>query len=128
VADRDNLVPQANPDDEGAGSTSQDGIEAVVGAVERRDDTAAAQPDKEERGREAAHLAARPAAGYWNCAWARKKQEQPKILKNFFDNFINRKSISLQKFVGQDNWSAKNCRGKTSVFPRLCTEAEEKKR
>jgi hypothetical protein len=41
-------------------------------------------------------LAAWPATGYTNCAWARKKAGA------FFDNFINKKFISLQKLVGQD--------------------------
>jgi hypothetical protein len=70
-------------------------------------------------------MAAWPAAGYWNCAWARKKQHPNFVL--FFDNFINKEFISLQKFVGQENLSTKNCLswGKTSVFPWLCTEAEE---
>ncbi len=41
-ADGDDLVPRPDPDGEGGGSTPQDG----VGTVERRDNTAAAQPDK----------------------------------------------------------------------------------
>jgi hypothetical protein len=94
---------------------------AIIGAVERRNDTA------KPRGRAAAW----PAAGYWNCAWAGKKEEHSKFIYiHFFDNFINRKFISLQIFIWQDNWSTKNClsREKTSVFPRLCTEAKEYKR
>ncbi len=79
--------------------------------------------------RQRGRTAAQPAAGYWNCAWTRKKQEHPKFFL-IFDNFINRKFFSLQKFVGQDNWSTKVCfsQGKTSVFPRLCTEVKEYKR
>jgi hypothetical protein len=59
-------------------------------------------------------------------------QGKPGASKVFliFENFVNRKLISLHKFVGQDNWSTKNCLslGMTSVFPRLCMEAEEYKR
>jgi hypothetical protein len=48
----------------------------------------------------------------------------------FFDNGVNRKFIILQKFIWQDNLCTENCfsRGKTSVFPRLCSEAEKYKR
>jgi hypothetical protein len=53
-----------------------------------------------------------------------------KVFYLFFDNFINRKFVSLQKFVGQDNWGTKDCLswGKTSVLPQLCPEAKEYKR
>ncbi len=52
------------------------------------------------------------------------------FIKIFLYNYINRKFVSLQKFAGQDNWSAKNrlSRGKNSVFSLLCMEAEEYKR
>jgi hypothetical protein len=43
TADGDDLVPRPDPDGEGAGSTPQNGVGAAVGAVERRDDAAAAQ-------------------------------------------------------------------------------------
>ncbi len=48
----------------------------------------------------------------------------------FFDNGVNWKFIILQKFIWQDNLGTKNClsQGKTSVFPRLCSESEEHKR
>jgi hypothetical protein len=72
-------------------------------------------------------------AGSWIlelCLGREKGGALKDYLYTFFDNFINRKFISLQKIVGQDNWSTKNClsRKKTSVFPRLCTEAKEYKR
>jgi hypothetical protein len=46
VADGDNLVPRPNPDGEGVGSMPQEGVGAVVGAVERWDDASAVQPNK----------------------------------------------------------------------------------
>jgi hypothetical protein len=46
VADRDVLILQPDPDGEVAGSIPQDGVGAVMGAVERRDDATVAQPDK----------------------------------------------------------------------------------
>ncbi len=45
AADGDDLVPRLDPDREGARSTPQDGVGAAVGAVERRHDAAAVQPD-----------------------------------------------------------------------------------
>ncbi len=55
----------------------------------------------------------------------------PSLSKKIFFLQLNQQKfcLSLQTFVGQDNWSAKNClsRGKTSVFPRLCTEARSTK-
>jgi hypothetical protein len=84
AADGDDLIPRPDPDGEREGSTLQDGVWAVVGVVERRDDAVAAQPD--EGGTTAARLAARPAAGYRNCAWAKKKQEHPRFFKKNFDN------------------------------------------
>jgi hypothetical protein len=119
----DNLVPRPDPDGEGAGSPLHDGLEAVVGVVERRDDTAATQPDEggaQQLGRQLG-TGIMPGQG---------KSRTIQSFLNFFDNFINRKFIFLQKFVGQDNWSTKNCLswGKSSVFPRLCMEVEEYKR
>jgi hypothetical protein len=52
-----------------------------------------------------------------------KSRSIQSFFKKFFDNFINRKFVSLQKFIGQDDWSTKDCRGKTSVSSQLCTEA-----
>jgi hypothetical protein len=46
VADGDDLIPQPISDGEGAVSPAQDGVGAVVGALERRDDAASAQPDQ----------------------------------------------------------------------------------
>ncbi len=46
VADGDDLVPLPDPDGEGAGSPPHNGVGAVIGAVERRDNTAATQPDE----------------------------------------------------------------------------------
>jgi hypothetical protein len=43
---RDDLVPRPDPVGEGAGSMPQDGVGAIVRAVERWDDAAAAQPDE----------------------------------------------------------------------------------
>ncbi len=56
----------------------------------------------------------------------KEKAGASKVFLKFFDNFINRKFVSMQKYVGQD----KDClsRGKTSVFPLLCMEAKEYKR
>jgi hypothetical protein len=106
VADRDDLVSRPNPDDEGAGSPPQDGVGDVVGAVEWKDDAAATKPDK---------------GGAQQFVWQLGRQlgtgivpgqEKSRSIQSFFytfvDNFINRKLISLQKFVGQDNWSTKN--------------------
>ncbi len=84
MADRDNFILQPDHDGEGAGSMLQDGVGAVVGAVERRDDATMAR----RRGRAAARLAARPAArpsaGNRIGAWAKKKQDHPK-----FFNLVN---------------------------------------
>ncbi len=46
-----------------------------------------------------------------------------------FDNGVNRMFIILQKFIWQDILCTENCLswGKTSVFPRLCSESEEYK-
>ncbi len=47
VADGDDLVLRPDPDGEGAGSLLQDGVGAVVGAVERQDNAARCnQPDE----------------------------------------------------------------------------------
>jgi hypothetical protein len=80
VADRDDFIPQPDHDGEGAGSMLQDGVGAVVGAVERRDDATMAR----QRGRVAARLAAWPAARNRISAWAKKKLEHPK-----FFNLVN---------------------------------------
>jgi hypothetical protein len=66
------------------------------------------------------------AAGDSNCAWAKKKQEHPKILENF-SKVCQLGFHLLLKFIRQNNWSTKNSlsRGKASVFPQLYTEAEE---
>jgi hypothetical protein len=48
----------------------------------------------------------------------------------FFYNCVNGKFIILQKFIWQDNLCTENCfsRGKTCVFPQLCSEPKEYKR
>ncbi len=46
MADQDDLVPGPDPDGEGAGAMPQDAVGSVVGAVERRYDAPAAQPDE----------------------------------------------------------------------------------
>jgi hypothetical protein len=77
AADRDDLVPRPDPDGEGTGSMPQDtcrGPRGGGGEVGR-----CRRGITRRRGRAAAHLAARPLAGYWNCAWAKKKQEYPSI-------------------------------------------------
>jgi hypothetical protein len=73
AADGDDLVLRPNSDGEGAGFSLQDGLGAIAGAVERQDNATAAQPD--EGGAQQLCLAAWPAAGNWNCAWAKKKQK-----------------------------------------------------
>ncbi len=93
--------------------------------VERRDDVAAVQPD--EGGAQQLIWQLGRQLGTGIVAGQGKSRSIQNFFFEFLDNLIDRKFISLQKFVGQDNWSTKNClsRGKTSVFPRLSTEAEE---
>jgi hypothetical protein len=109
------------------GSSPQDVVGAVVGAVERRDNDVAAQPDEGGTQQAVWQLGRQLGTG---IVPGQGKSRSIQSLFLFFDNFINKKFISLQKFVGQENFSTKNCLswGKTSVFPRLCTEAEEYKR
>jgi hypothetical protein len=52
--------------------------------------------------------------------------ETCKVLENFLTMVSTENSSFLQKFVWQDNLGTENClsRGKTSVFPRLCSESD----
>ncbi len=45
-ADGDDLVPQPDPDGEGVGPLPQDGVGAIIGAVERRDNAATMRLDE----------------------------------------------------------------------------------
>jgi hypothetical protein len=105
---------------------AQNSIGSVVEQLERWDHAATMDPDVgggEELGWQ---LAGQLDAGIV------PRQGRSRGIPGFwkiFDNRINREFFILQAFIGQHNWSAKNClsRGKTSVFPRLCTESEEYK-
>jgi hypothetical protein len=50
-----------------------------------------------------------------------------KDFRKIFEIVSTENFISFQKFIWQNNWRTKNCLswGKTSVFPQLCTGAEE---
>jgi hypothetical protein len=105
----------------------QDGVGAVIGAVERWNDSAAAQPDEGGTQQLVWQLGQQLGAG---IVPGQGKSRSILSFRKCFNNCIHIKFISMQKSVGQENWSAKNflSQGKISVFPWLCTEAEEFKR
>jgi hypothetical protein len=69
--------------------------------VERRDDAAAAQPDKGGAQQLVWQLGQQLGTGI--VPGQGKSRSIQSFLKLFY-NFINRKFISLQKFSGEDNW------------------------
>jgi hypothetical protein len=103
----------------------QDSVGAIVGALERGVDAASAQPD-EGRAEEVSWQLLRKQAIRIMLARERKSRSIQSFQKNF-RNVVNRNFFSMQKLIWQDNWSSKNClsKGKTSVFPWLCTKSEE---
>ncbi len=126
AADGDDLVPGPDSDGEGAEPASQDGIGAVVERLKGWDD--AAPTDLDEGGGEEVAWQLVRQLGARIVPGQRNSRNMQGFRKNFYDSF-NWHFFILEKFIRQHNWSAKNClsRGKTGVFPRLCSESEEYK-
>ncbi len=122
AADGDHLIPRPNSDGEGAGAAKQDHVVAVVERLKGWNQAAPTDPDK----------GGGEQLGWQFAGQVGARQGRSRNMQGFgkiFDNGVNWKLIILQKFIWQDNLCPENClsRGKTSVFPRLCSESEEHK-
>jgi hypothetical protein len=126
AADGDDLVPGLDSDGEGAGPAAQDSVGAVVEWLKGWADAAPTDPE-EGGGEEVAwQIVRQPGARI--VPRQRNSRNMQSFRKKIY-NSINWDFFILQKFIRQHNGSAKNClsRGKTSVFPQLCSESEEHK-
>jgi hypothetical protein len=106
------------------GFPEQDSVGAIVGVLERWDNTASAEPD-EGGTEEVGWQLLRQQVTQIMLARERKSSSIQSFQKKF-RNVVNRNFFSMEKLIWQDNWSSKNClsRGKTSVFPWLCTKSQ----
>ncbi len=126
AADGNHLVMRSDSDGEGAGALAQDRVGAVVEQLKGWNQVAPTDPD--EGGGELLGLQLAGQVSARNVPRQRRGRNMQGFGK-FFDNGVTWKFIILQKFIWQDNLCNENClcRGKTSVFPRLCSESEEHK-
>jgi hypothetical protein len=125
AADGNHLVPRPKSDGEGVGAAAQDRVGAVVEWLKGRNQATPTDPDKggkEQLG--------------WQPAWqvsARlvPRQRRGRNMQDLRKNFdkCQLKVHHFVKFIWQDNLCTENClcRGKTSVFPQLCSESEDYK-
>ncbi len=92
--DEDDLVPWPDSDGKGAGSPAQDSVGAIIGALERGDDAASAQPDEgdteEIRWQQVTQI----------MLARERKSRSIQIFQNIFRNVVNRSFFSIQKLEG----------------------------
>jgi hypothetical protein len=127
AAHGDDVLSLPDLEGEGAGSPAEDGVGAVIEGVERGNHATGPDPDEagaEEISRELARqLATRIVLEQG------KKQEHPKISENLLklchQEFHLLSKIHLEKQLEHQKLPQS---GKTSVFLRLCMEAEEYRR
>ena len=106
TSDADDLVPRPDSDGEGSRAARDDGVGAVVGALERRANGVAANPDEAGGGEV-----------IWQLVWQLLAGIVPRQRKSrsiycgieFVNNVFNSNFIILQKLIWQHNWATKNC-------------------